>query len=100
MPENTRGFMRPSSRPPSYCTIRPADSNPDQDRTMVPVSSNEESITIVSTRTVDRVPGPAGPEAIPGGPAHYIALALMGLHHPHAIVTGATAEVEVRLTAN
>lgn len=57
------------------------------------------TITVVSTRTLDRVPLPGGGWAeIPGGPAHYITAALDRLGCAYRVVTGEVARVEVKLT--
>lgn len=62
-----------------------ADRNPTTSR-----------ITLVSTHTVDRIPGPNGASReIAGGPAHYIGKALERLGCPWRLITGEMARVEV-----
>lgn len=59
-------------------------------------------IVIVSTRTRDWLPSRDGRPriAVPGGPAHYIALALDRLGAPYTLMTGTVADVDVVATAN
>ena len=54
-------------------------------------------ITVVSTRTIDRVPDPAtgGVREVPGGPATYLIRALERLGCEHRIITGQQALVDV-----
>jgi pfkB family carbohydrate kinase len=57
-------------------------------------------IVIVSTATRDWLPdGEKGRSCIPGGPAHYIPLALERLHAPYRLVTYQTVDVDVVHTA-
>jgi sugar/nucleoside kinase (ribokinase family) len=61
------------------------------------VAGPRGEITVVSTHTVDRFPPDAdgNRRSMPGGPAHYIGVALDRLGVPYRIITGPTCSVDV-----